>query len=873
VWLFYKVRAESGQPGWTSPLLAVVGLVIGLAQVLLGALALRPDSPAQATSAGLVGLALDQPGMTSLDPPQSVDSHMRGRDHLVGQLTGHYRWRARHAAQVRVLHGMGGAGKTTVALTVAHQLRARGVQVWWISAATSTDLYTGLRQLASRLGGTEAEIQRAWAGLDSAPDLLWRLLGGYPGQWLLVIDNADDTRLLAPAGDPVAAGRGWIRPVSTRRGMLLVTSRDSDLNTWTTAPQPGQPGGWCRLHSVGMLTVLEGARVLIDHAGVRAGTVEDAAALAARLGGLPLALRLAGRYLADAQRFPIPDTAATFADYHAALDAGGVAAVLDHLPGAATETRSRRLIGRTWELSLDLLDDRGLPQTRPLLRMLSLFADAPIPYRILDPAALASSPLFSDLDAAGLLGLTHALAGLGLIDSDHTIPADASRPATLRIHPLIRDTSRYHADQAGQTPACLALAVQLMANAAPDPFVTANWPAWRLLTPHVLYVFDAVATIAGVGQQVVVQAASVALTATRYLAAANAGVGMTAWAETDTIYRACRRILGPEHPATLEAQFDRAERAGDPAATRDQLAALVPVYERVFGPDAPDTLDLRVNLAAGTGQAGDSAAARDQLAALVPVYERVFGPDARETLDLRRNLADQIGYAGDPTTARDQLVALVPVYEKVIGAEDADTLNLRRNLASFTHFAGDPAAARDQLTALLSVYERLYGAEDAGTLHIRRNLASFTHFAGDPAAARDQLTALLPIYERVLGPNYPMTLDVRLFLANATGWAGDPAGARDQYAALLPVYERIIGPDDPDTLRLRVSLAAWTSAAGDPAAARDQLAALVPAYERIFGPDAPDTHQVRADLAAWTAAADDSATTRDRLAGTVDVDP
>jgi len=41
---------------------------------------------------------------------------------------------------------------------------------------------------------------------------------------------------------------------------------------------------------------------------------------------------------------------------------------------------------------------------------------------------------------------------------------------------------------------------------------------------------------------------------------------------------------------------------------------------------------------AWTGEAGDAAGARDQFAALLPVIERVFGPEHRETQEVRDNL-------------------------------------------------------------------------------------------------------------------------------------------------------------------------------------------------------------------------------------------
>ncbi len=70
------------------------------------------------------------------------------------------------------------------------------------------------------------------------------------------------------------------------------------------------------------------------------------------------------------------------------------------------------------------------------------------------------------------------------------------------------------------------------------------------------------------------------------------------------------------------------------------------------------------SLAYWTGQAGDAAAARDEFAALVPVCERVLGPEYPNTLILRHNLADFAGYAGDAAAARDQFAALLPARER-----------------------------------------------------------------------------------------------------------------------------------------------------------------------------------------------------------------
>jgi tetratricopeptide repeat protein len=105
---------------------------------------------------------------------------------------------------------------------------------------------------------------------------------------------------------------------------------------------------------------------------------------------------------------------------------------------------------------------------------------------------------------------------------------------------------------------------------------------------------------------------------------------------------------GPQHsrnPAG-QAQPIKPSTAGDAAAARDLFAALLPIRERVSGPEHPDTLTARGNLARFTGLAGDAAGARDLFAALLPIRERVSGPEHPDTLAARDELARWIERAG-----------------------------------------------------------------------------------------------------------------------------------------------------------------------------------------------------------------------------------
>ena len=126
---------------------------------------------------------------------------------------------------------------------------------------------------------------------------------------------------------------------------------------------------------------------------------------------------------------------------------------------------------------------------------------------------------------------------------------------------------------------------------------------------------------------------------------------------------------------------------------------------------------------------------RAQYAALLPIAERALGPEHPETLAVRGNLADWTGEKGDPAAARDQFAVLLPVRERVLGTEHPDTLITRSNLAIWTGAAGDAAAARDQFAVLLPIRERVLGAEHPQTLGDRADFAYWTGAAGDAAGA------------------------------------------------------------------------------------------------------------------------------------------
>lgn len=621
---------------------------------------------------------------------------LRGRNALLAKL-------AADAGRVRVLHGLGGCGKTRLALEVAYRAQQRGYEVWWVSAADSTALVTGMRAVGRRLGLTDAELEHG-----DAADVIWRRLAERREPWLLVIDNMDDPGILAGAGTHLRDGRGWLRPVSARSGSVLLTSRDGSAANWAS---------WCRRTRLAVLPDYQAAEVLADHAGRRTdlGSDDDARSLAERLGGLPLALTIAGSYLAEAastpEAFTDPGLIRTYRQYQDALEGKEPA-----------QGQVRDVIGRIRELSLDLLDARQLPEARRLLCLLATFADAAIPYELLlDPASLAVSPLFADITGSRLWQALRALDGVGLID---LIPRSPWGVAVLTLHPLIRDASAPSANAAGEEyTGHVGLAAHLLKRAVrasetdsrDDPRIN---PVWELLTAHALLVLEAVMVEPTRFDGAAAVAAADAVEGTAdYLF----GRGLSGGAETTyrMVLAVKELVLGSGHRDTLSAregigsclteqgEFDEAD-----AVLRDVLAE----ETRLLGPDHPDTLRTRSELAYLMAEREDHAEAeaeyRDVLAAMV----RVLGPDHRDTMSARHELAATMAYRGNHVEAAAEYRDVVAAMLRVYGPDNKNTMAARSNLAREMATLGDRAGAAAEWQEVLDSQIRVLGPDHHDTM-------------------------------------------------------------------------------------------------------------------------------------------------------------
>jgi hypothetical protein len=173
------------------------------------------------SSDGTIGFAGDSPIPPTPSPsaarkklaplwnvPYNRNPHFIGRsedlDDLAATLNG-----SDPRRRVQAIYGLGGIGKTQLALEYAYRHRDDYVIVWWISADEPATLALQYAKLATRLGVKVPE----GASLDDTRHILRRVLDERR-DWLLIFDNA-------PGPDDV---RNYLSP--SRGGHVLITSRN-----------------------------------------------------------------------------------------------------------------------------------------------------------------------------------------------------------------------------------------------------------------------------------------------------------------------------------------------------------------------------------------------------------------------------------------------------------------------------------------------------------------------------------------------------------------------------------------------------------------------------------------------------------------------
>ncbi len=683
-------RAESGlgrRPHGTS--LRLLADALGLSQrerrLLGGAARGRPPEP----RAGI--------------PPDPF-AHFAGREPELAELRQLLQRSGRAA-----IHGLGGVGKTQLALRYLRQRRADYPDgAFWLRTDRETSLVGDLASLAWHLDLPEREEPE----LERQVDAVLRWLRLHP-RWLLVLDNLQPT-----AAD---TARRWLPPGLP--GHLLVTSR---------TPM------WPARLNLEPLPFDVARRFLLERTGQ--ADHEAAGAVAEALGRLPLALEQAAAYVVITGR-----------------DLAGYAELLRtrliELMGEGRPEDYPRPVATTWELSFERLEG----ESRPAAALLNLCA-------FLDPGDIPVSLL-----RAGAGELPRELRGALADDVELDRAVAALRRYSLverhgdamRVHRLVQAVVRESLD-ADQREAWLAAAVRVLRAGLPDRVeAPASWRLCSRLLAHAQVVDQIVA-----GGDVEPRALSELLDRiATYLRVRGQYVLARHHFERALAIR--ERALGSDHPDTAESLNNLAilhRVSGDLAAVGPLHARALAIRERMLGPDHPRTAESLNNLANLFRDQGDLHGARSLYERALAIQERVLGPEHPDTAASLNNLASLLHRRGELSAARLLHERALAIRRRVLGPDHPDTAGSLHNLAHLLHSQGELEAAELLFGRAQDIFERILGPEHAVTVRTSTLLARVLRDRGKLAPARTLSEHAVASLEQALGPEHRWTVEGRRVL-------------------------------------------------------------------------------------------------------------
>ena len=702
-----------------------------------------------------------------------------GREGLLEEL---HRALTRGAAVA--LTGLGGIGKTQLALEYAYRHRDEYRVVWWVRADDEATLAADYAGLAAALGLAEREAKEQ--AMVVAAVRLW--LEQNTG-WLLVFDNAGSR---AAVRDYVPQGRGAV----------IITSREP---VWSGVATP---------FGLEVLAAEEAVAFLCKRTGDTDSAA--AAALAEALGRLPLALEQAAAYIEDTGG-SLQHYRQLFEEHHAAL-----------LRQGRLSTEYPDTVATTWTLSIGKVDEAA----RALLNLCAFFAPEGIPLdAIREEAGGLPSPL--DSVAADAVRLDSAIAGLlrfSLI---------GRKGEDLSVHRLVQAVVREQLEDA-ERQAWAAAAVGLLNTRFPfDSDDVRTWPVCARLLTHALQAAhwaEAFAAAPEATAQLLNQAGiylkgRAEFTGARALFERALRIGEAAlgaehprWRPTPTISAACcgRRATSPARGRCSSARCGSMRRRcgrgaptmsatdvnnlgavlqaqGDLAGARALFERALRIDEAAYGPDHPDVARNRSTISASVLQAqGDYAGARALFERALRIDEAALGPGPPRRWGRMPTISASCcgisatspargrcssGHCG---STRRRWARSIPRWQPALN-----------NLGDVLQAQGDFAGARALFERALRIGEATLGAEHPAVATYANNLGGVLRAQGDYAGARALYERAFRIDKAAYGPDHPEVGTDANNLGLVLQAQGDFAGARALFERGLRISEAALGAEHP----------------------------------------------------------------------------
>jgi tetratricopeptide (TPR) repeat protein len=764
--------------------------------------------------------------------PFARNPFFTGREDVLEQLRTHLQTTGTAAiGQPQAITGLGGIGKTQIAVEYAYRHRHDYQAVLWCLAESQEALTAGFVAIARALSLLEYQEQDQTITVQAV--IKWLQTHQ---QWLLILDNVEDLQLLPPFLPSLNEGHIVL---TTRAFATTSLARRIEVKELDDTP--------------GAVLLLRRAGIVPADRGLEDASLEEqmvACALSKELGGLPLALDQAGAYTEETQ-CGLTNYQQRYQKQRAQLLArrGGVS---DHPEPVAT----------TWAISFEKVKQKSRLAAQ-MLQFCAFLAPDAIPEELVVQALISIAPSSGQANNGWLEGEGSPLNGLLNLLHDEKQEETSTEElswkiddavAVLRAYSLIqRKTHEKMLSVHGLVQAvvrdgmqkweyevwttCLVCALEAL-------FPSAEFHTWELCARYLPQALACAEWMTQVDQRYPVGDSLLYRTGNYLLQRAQ-------YQEAEPLLKRalaiCERQLGKKHRDTgailntLGALYDAQGRYEE---AEPLLKRALAICERKSEASHPNVASCLNNLAGVYKKQDRYLEAEPLLERARAICEQQLGKEHPGTATSLHNLAGLYKEQGRYLEAEPLLEQAVAISEQQLGKEHPDTARSLLDLGRLYYEQGKYAEAKPLLERARAICEQQLGKEHPDTARSLSNLATFYYWQGKYAEAESLYEDALAICEQHLGKEHSETATHQSNLARLYKDQGRYVEAEPLWKHALAVREQHFGREHPATMECLDDLARLYYTQGRYAEAEPFLKCSVAVSERALGRDHPRS-QVR----------------------------
>ncbi|KAJ7018253.1 hypothetical protein C8F04DRAFT_1243323 [Mycena alexandri] len=694
---------------------------------------------------------------------------------------------------IYVLHGLGGAGKTQIALKFIQESLANFSDIFFVDASTLDTIETGLKNIAASKFGS---AQNALKWLQSKQE-----------QWLLFFDNADDPKIKLNTFFP-----------QCHHGNIIITSRNPGLRVY------GE-------HSpVSNIDERDGATLLLRSACREQSekNLSIAAEIVKELYYLPLAIVQAGSFILQSE------------------DLEGYLALYQKKPSPAAHTASQYRFP-SWlpankqsreplEFLAHFLDPTGewnslsfLEVTNEIKAYSLISFDAETKMFSIHPLvhAWSRSTVFDEGSSRSCISSILGMSIEEIPENERTLAALKFLPHVGSLKPFIPD--------AGVDFRAAFWNIYMGAGKLKEAqdLIEQTFERYRLLF--------------GEEHQGTLEAMHRLAVTYRLL-----GEYKKAEELEIAVLEKRTKLLGEDHPDTLMVMGNLARthsKLGNFQKAKKLEVSVLGRRTKLLGNDHPDTLMAMGNLAVTHSKLGAFREAKQLEVRVLERRNKLLGKDHPATLTVMGNLAGTHSELGDFGKAKDLEVLVLKKRTKLLGADHPATLLAMGNLARTYSEQGDFRKAKELEVTVLGKTTELLGNDHPDSLRAMGNLAVTLSKLGDFRKAKKLEVMVLAKTTKLLGNDHPDTVRAMGNLARTHSKLGKFEKAKELEVVVVERRTKLLGADHRDTMIALGNLAATHSELGEFGKAKELEVLVLEKWTRYLGENHPDTWRAMANLA------------------------